>query len=110
MANDKALFEEFLLWKTTRENQRRSVSGPDPSHRGVTDANYVRGSDVREYPKMIYRKSTKDPKGFTTRIIESREEEDSARKQNWQTQPKEIHALLEDLRRAASGELVEATA
>jgi hypothetical protein len=103
MSNDKALFEEFLIWKTTRENQRKSVIGPDPSHRGVIDLGFVRPAPS-EFPKMVYRTSGKDPKGYTPRIIESAEEQATAVKQGWLVQTKEIHALLDGLRPSASGE------
>jgi hypothetical protein len=102
MITDKALFEEFLLWKTARENYHKSVTGPDPSHRGVIDANFVRPAPS-EFPKMVYRKSTKDPKGYATRIIESAEEQVAVMKQGWLITTKEIHALLEECVNARNG-------
>jgi hypothetical protein len=94
-------FKELL--DQARPKSHSSVIGPDPSHRGVIDAGYVRGSDVREFPKMVYRESKKDARGFETKIVKT-EEEQKALSKGWLTAPKDVHTLLERIERARLGE------
>lgn len=72
---------------------------PDPTHRGVIDPSYVRGSDVKEFPKVAYRESAKDKNGFVTRVVKSRNEQDQLGK-DWFTMPRDIHGLLESIKKA----------
>jgi hypothetical protein len=97
-------YEEFMRWKEARARQHTRTDGPDPSHRGVTDQNYVRGSDVREFPKMAYRLKKTEPKGYQSRIVESVEEQEQATKNGWIVKPAEILALLEKLAQEQSGD------
>jgi len=90
-------YEEFMRWKEARARQHQRVDGPDPQHRGVIDSQYVRGSDVREFPKMAYRQSKTDKKGYQTRVVESEAEQETAKKNGWLTSAKDIHSLLEGL-------------
>src|SRR5882762_7662801 len=98
-----AEFEEFLMWKAQRERQHQRQDGPDPSHRGVIDANYIRPLPT-EFPKMMYRASAKAQKGYTTRIVESATEQESLIKQGWLAKINDVHNLLEGLARAANVE------
>lgn len=72
---------------------------PDPAHRGVIDPAYVRGKDVREFPKWAYKANAKDPKGYSTLMVNSQAEQDTLK--GWVTAPKDIHALLEGVAKAA---------
>ena len=98
-----AEFEEFLMWKAQRERQHQRQDGPDPSHRGVIDPNYVRPTPT-EFPKMMYRASAKAKNGYATRIVESAIEQESLIKQGWMAKVNDVHNLLNGLARAASGE------
>lgn len=91
------LFKEFM----GARNARTSVEGPDPTHRGVIDTGYVRPA-TSEFPKMAYRESDKDPKGFITKVVNSKAEQDRLSK-DWFTLPKDIHALLDGIERAKNG-------
>lgn len=98
--------EQMVIFKELLANLTRPTirhEGPDPSHRGVIDQDYVRGSDVREFPKMAYRESKTDPKGYTTKIIQNENEQSIAVKQKWLVDTKDIHALLEELQKQKSG-------
>lgn len=99
-------YEEFLRWREARARQHQRIDGPDPNHRGVIDASYVRPAPS-EFPKMVYRKNAKDPKGYSTRIIESMEEQNSVIKKGWLVTTKEIHSLLDALAAERNGVQVE---
>lgn len=91
------------LLDKARPQSHSSVIGPDPAHRGVIDMGYVRGSDVREFPKMVYRESKKEARGYETKIVKT-EEEQTALPKGWLSSPKDVHTLLERLERARLGE------
>jgi hypothetical protein len=67
----------------------------DPNYRGVFDANYVRPAPT-EFPKIVYRKDEREPKGYRTKIVKSREEQDALGK-GWLTTAAEVHALLDPI-------------
>lgn len=100
--------EQFQVLREVMESSRQTPKVndglPDPSHRGVVDQSYVRGSDVREFPKMVYRASARDQRGYETKIVKS-EEEQSALGKGWLVSPKEIHALLDKINKARLGEV-----
>jgi hypothetical protein len=74
---------------------KRDIRVPDPEHRGVVDSKYVRGSDVREFPKMLYRKEPKLQLGYATKVVHNQEEQDAAK--GWLADAKDVHRLLESL-------------
>lgn len=65
-------------------------------YHGPVDLSYVRGTDVKEFPKMAYKASTVDPKGYITRIVTSQEGQDALPK-GWLTKAEDIHKLLDPL-------------
>jgi hypothetical protein len=103
-------YEEFMRWKEARARQHARVDGPDPQHRGVIDASYVRGMDVKEFPKVAYRQDAKEKMGYRTRVVESADEQATAVKNGWLVQTKDIHALLEGLLKEKNGLAAEAAA
>ena len=59
------------------------------------DGNSMELPPPREFPKMAYRATNKDPRGYATKIVQSRAEQDALPK-GWLTNPADIHALLLD--------------
>lgn len=49
-----------------------------------------------EFPKMVYGANSKHPRGYVTKIVRSKAEED-ALGPGWLKTPKEIHALLDKI-------------
>ena len=60
------------------------------------------GMEVNPYhfPKMVYRATSKHPKGYVTKVVHSQAEVDALPK-GWLTTPAEIHGLLDPIHRAA---------
>jgi hypothetical protein len=77
-----------------RTPSRASLGLPEIGHIGVIDSLYVRGSDVREFPKFAYKKDSSAPNGYITRVVNSQEDQDTLPK-GWLTSTKDVHALLE---------------
>lgn len=59
------------------------------------DGNSMELPPPREFPKMVYRATSKNPKGYVTKIVNNRAEQDALPK-GWLSNPAEIHALLLD--------------
>jgi hypothetical protein len=68
-------------------------------YHGPIDLTYVRGTDVREFPKAVYKPSKVDPKGYITRVIQSKEEQDKLPKA-WLVTTEQIHGLLDPIAKA----------
>jgi hypothetical protein len=86
----------------------RNTNLPDPAHRGVVEANYVR-PQPSEFPRMVYRADANEKLGYRTRIVKSQEEQDALPK-GWLTSVADIHALLDPLAKKAYAEPEEAPA
>ena len=71
---------------------------PDMTYRGVQDPNYVRPPGT-EFPKIVYRKNVCDPKGYSTRLVRTQEEQD-ALAPSWLTDAASIHKLLDPIHKA----------
>lgn len=67
-------------------------------YHGPIDLSYERPAPT-EFPKMVYKVSTHDPKGYVTRVIQSQEEQDKLPK-GWLTTSAEVHALLDPIAKA----------
>ena len=62
-------------------------------YHGPIDMVNPRGAGAYEFPKMAYKASKVDSKGYITRVIQSQEEQDKLPK-NWLTSRAEVDALL----------------
>ena len=76
--------------------------GLPPGYHGPVDLAYVRGSDVREFPKMVYKAcpvSKSYPDGYRTRIVTSKEAQE-ALPNGWLVTTEEISGLLDPIAKA----------
>lgn len=63
------------------------------------DGNSMELPPPQEFPKMVYRATAKHPKGYVTKIVNSKAEEDALPK-GWLKTRAEIHALLDPIHQA----------
>src|SRR6202161_1353169 len=68
-------------------------------YHGPIDLSYERGVDVREFPRMVYKASKVDPRGYITRVVQSQEQQD-ALPRGWISNIADVHAFLDPLVKA----------
>lgn len=68
---------------------------PLPNNYGVQDKTFRMPGAV-EFPKMAYKKDATHPAGHITKIVKDQDEQDALGK-GWLTDPRDVHALLENL-------------
>lgn len=64
------------------------------------DGNSMELPPPREFPKLVYRATSKAPKGYVTKLVNNRAEEDALPK-GWLITREEIHDLLDPIHKAA---------
>jgi hypothetical protein len=69
--------------------------GLPPGYHGPIDLSYIRAAP-QEFPKMVYKASTKNPNGYITRTVLSKAEQDTLPK-GWLTTPAEVRGLLDPI-------------
>lgn len=99
LSNDELLAAARRIIAAQQALSARPRGLPSDYH-GPIDLAYVRGTDVREFPKMVYKKSHVDPRGYITRVVQSQAEQDTLSK-GWLVTTAEIHALLDPIAKQA---------
>jgi len=92
--NDAALLEAARRIIAAHQTVQRPEGLPR-EHHGPLDPTYVR-PPATEFPKVSYKASDKDPRGYITKTVNSKAEEDKLAK-GWSRTLAEMNAILDPI-------------